>query len=236
MTTPDAGVQLPEADAAAAALLLAVDPHGLGGIMGAGTGVCGVSAIIATAPVVGAKPRDMAYAIGTIDFTGDMPVILGPDGPSLGGFVCPATVIRAERWKLGQLRPGDTIRFRVIDQAAADKLWKARQQAIDTLATAEPIITATTRRTPVLECVDAGEARGPVATARLCHHACACCCGDLGRAVRRAVVGDDHAVDDRAIHGGDDVAEVISQLNSLRQRGVLTDEEFAAEKAKILNS
>jgi uncharacterized integral membrane protein (TIGR00698 family) len=39
---------------------------GLGGIMGAGTGVCGVSAIIATAPVVGAKPRDMAYAIGTI--------------------------------------------------------------------------------------------------------------------------------------------------------------------------
>ncbi len=39
---------------------------GLGGIMGAGTGVCGVSAIIATAPVVKAKPRDMAYAIGTI--------------------------------------------------------------------------------------------------------------------------------------------------------------------------
>ena len=78
-----------------------------------------------------------------------MPVILGPDGPSLGGLVCPATLITAERWKLGQLRPGDTIRFRVIDQAAADKLWKARQQAIDTLATAEPIITATTRRTPV---------------------------------------------------------------------------------------
>ena len=33
--------------------------------------------------------HDNAYAIGTIDFTGDMPVILGPDGPSLGGFVCP---------------------------------------------------------------------------------------------------------------------------------------------------
>ena len=37
--------------------------------------------------------HDNAYAIGAIDFTGDMPVILGPDGPSLGGFVCPATVI-----------------------------------------------------------------------------------------------------------------------------------------------
>ena len=37
--------------------------------------------------------HDNAYAIGTIDFTGDMPVILGPDGPSLGGFVCPATIV-----------------------------------------------------------------------------------------------------------------------------------------------
>ncbi len=34
--------------------------------------------------------HDNAYAIGAVDFTGDMPVILGPDGPSLGGFVCPA--------------------------------------------------------------------------------------------------------------------------------------------------
>jgi len=55
--------------------------------------------------------HDTPYGIGAIDFTGDVPIILGPDGPSLGGFVCPATVITAERWKLGQLRPGDTIRF-----------------------------------------------------------------------------------------------------------------------------
>ena len=56
--------------------------------------------------------HDNAYAIGTIDFTGDMPVILGPDGPSLGGFVCPATIIEADLWKMGQLKPGDTVRFR----------------------------------------------------------------------------------------------------------------------------
>ena len=29
--------------------------------------------------------HDNAYAVGAIDFTGDMPIILGPDGPSLGG-------------------------------------------------------------------------------------------------------------------------------------------------------
>jgi urea carboxylase len=55
--------------------------------------------------------HDNAYAIGAIDFTGDMPIILGPDGPSLGGFVCPAVMARDELWKLGQFRPGDSIRF-----------------------------------------------------------------------------------------------------------------------------
>ena len=55
--------------------------------------------------------HDNAYAIGAIDFTGDMPVILGPDGPSLGGFVCPAVIAHDELWKIGQLRPGDSIRF-----------------------------------------------------------------------------------------------------------------------------
>jgi urea carboxylase len=55
--------------------------------------------------------HDNAYAIGAIDYTGDMPVILGPDGPSLGGFVCPAVIVDAELWKIGQLRAGDSVRF-----------------------------------------------------------------------------------------------------------------------------
>ncbi|GAB3277552.1 urea carboxylase [Kineosporia babensis] len=55
--------------------------------------------------------HDNAYSVGSLDFTGDTPILLGPDGPSLGGFVCPVTVISADRWKLGQLRPGDTVSF-----------------------------------------------------------------------------------------------------------------------------
>ncbi len=55
--------------------------------------------------------HDNAYAVGAVDFTGDMPIILGPDGPSLGGFVCPATVVHDELWKIGQLKAGDTVRF-----------------------------------------------------------------------------------------------------------------------------
>ncbi|MDU6926538.1 urea carboxylase [Franconibacter helveticus] len=64
--------------------------------------------------------HDNAYAFGTVDFTGDMPVILGPDGPSLGGFVCPATVIGKDLWKLGQLKAGDTLEFVPVTLEEAD--------------------------------------------------------------------------------------------------------------------
>ena len=70
--------------------------------------------------------HDNAYAIGSIDFTGDMPVILGPDGPSLGGFVCPAVIVQAELWKMGQLKAGDTVRFVRISQDAAHALESAQ--------------------------------------------------------------------------------------------------------------
>ncbi|MFL0670777.1 MAG: urea carboxylase [Erythrobacter sp.] len=62
--------------------------------------------------------HDNPYAIGAVDFTGDMPIILGPDGPSLGGFVCPFTVISEDRWKIGQLAPQDRVRF--VPVAIAD--------------------------------------------------------------------------------------------------------------------
>jgi urea carboxylase len=75
--------------------------------------------------------HDVAYAIGAIDFTGDMPIILGPDGPSLGGFVCPATVVDAELWKVGQLRPGDRVRFVALSEAAAQKLDLAVGTALE---------------------------------------------------------------------------------------------------------
>jgi urea carboxylase len=65
--------------------------------------------------------HDTPYSVGAVDYTGDMPVLLGPDGPSLGGFVCPATVLSAERWKLGQLRPGDTVRFVPVDVTGAPR-------------------------------------------------------------------------------------------------------------------
>ncbi|MFU8838413.1 MAG: urea carboxylase [Thiohalomonadaceae bacterium] len=77
--------------------------------------------------------HDTEYAIGAINFTGDMPVILGKDGPSLGGFVCPATIVKAELWKMGQLKPGDRVRFMPLDAATAHQLDLARARLLDTL-------------------------------------------------------------------------------------------------------
>ena len=74
--------------------------------------------------------HDNAYAVGSIDFTGDMPILLGPDGPSLGGFVCPAVVVEAERWKLGQLKAGDGVRFRRITLQQAERLEAELERAI----------------------------------------------------------------------------------------------------------
>ena len=93
--------------------------------------------------------HDNPYAIGAVDFTGDMPIILGPDGPSLGGFVCPFTVIAADRWKLGQLAPDDRLRFQVVtaeDAATADvaplEIFTAEATPRD-VATLSPILAET---------------------------------------------------------------------------------------------
>lgn len=77
--------------------------------------------------------HDCEYAIGTVNFTGDMPVILTQDGPSLGGFVCLVTIAKAELWKVGQVKPGDTIRFIPISFDEAVELEKRQLAIIETL-------------------------------------------------------------------------------------------------------
>jgi urea carboxylase len=54
---------------------------------------------------------EYGYPIGGLNWTGDEPVILPMDGPDFGGFACSLTIIEAELWKVGQLKPGDTLMF-----------------------------------------------------------------------------------------------------------------------------
>ncbi|MET3999729.1 urea carboxylase [Marinobacterium sp. MBR-109] len=99
--------------------------------------------------------HDNAYAFGSVDFTGDMPVILGPDGPSLGGFVCPATVITADLWKLGQLRAGDRVRFVPVSLEQAVALEAAQTASVDTLEEVACDWQPVTPQSPILARLDA---------------------------------------------------------------------------------
>ena len=71
--------------------------------------------------------HDNAYAVGTLDLTGDQSILLGPDGPSLGGFVCSVTTAKGEMWKLGQLHPGDKVHFRLLDLDQAKEIREAEE-------------------------------------------------------------------------------------------------------------
>ena len=42
---------------------------------------------------------------GAVNVTGNTPVLLTADGPTLGGFMCCANVINADLWKIGQAAP-----------------------------------------------------------------------------------------------------------------------------------
>ena len=91
--------------------------------------------------------HDCEYAIGSINFTGDFPVILTKDGPSLGGFVCPVTITKAELWKVGQVKPGDKLRFHPIGFQQAQSLEQAQLGSIEALAA----ISAVTLPAPSLQ-------------------------------------------------------------------------------------
>ena len=75
--------------------------------------------------------HDNAYAIGTLDLTGDQSILLGPDGPSLGGFVCSVTTAKGELWKLGQLHPGDKVHFQLLTLEQAEKIRKNEEKNIN---------------------------------------------------------------------------------------------------------
>jgi 5-oxoprolinase (ATP-hydrolysing) subunit C len=68
---------------------------------------------------------DQGYPLGAINLAGSTPIILPVDGPSMGGFINPYTVITAALWKLGQARPGNFLRFVALDVEVAQERARA---------------------------------------------------------------------------------------------------------------
>ncbi|KAJ4985793.1 urea carboxylase [Stagonosporopsis vannaccii] len=83
--------------------------------------------------------HDTPYSVGSISFTGDEAIVLSVDGPSLGGFVVFCVVASAELWKLGQIRPGDTIKLQPIDVEQALRLEAYVEQHLQALKTPDAL-------------------------------------------------------------------------------------------------
>jgi urea carboxylase len=88
-----------------------------------------------TGGVAGGHPSnilDNGYAVGAVNISGDQPIILCVDGPTLGGFVCAAGVAYGAMWKLGQMVPGrDHIHFKALTIDEAADLARATEALID---------------------------------------------------------------------------------------------------------
>ena len=61
-------------------------------LLAVGSAVCGNTAIVATAPVIGARPREVAYAVATITLFGTLAVLLYPTIGHLVGL--PQALVR----------------------------------------------------------------------------------------------------------------------------------------------
>ena len=61
------------------------------------------------------------------------PIVLMPDHPTTGGYPVIACVATVDLCALGQLRPGDRIRFSMVTPAAARSLFHERERQLDAL-------------------------------------------------------------------------------------------------------
>ncbi|MDQ1850606.1 biotin-dependent carboxyltransferase family protein [Gemmobacter fulvus] len=65
---------------------------------------------------------DHGYPMGAINLAGQTPIILMNDGPSMGGFINPYTVPSVAFWKLAQAKPGEILRFKLIEIETAQRM------------------------------------------------------------------------------------------------------------------
>jgi antagonist of KipI len=73
-----------------------------------------------------------AVAPGTVQVTNDgLPVILGVDGQTIGGYPKIAQVIRADLDILGRVKPGDRVRFRAIGPEEAAAVHREQQATLN---------------------------------------------------------------------------------------------------------
>ena len=76
---------------------------------------------------------DNGYTVGSINVSGDQPIILMRDGPSAGGFICLSCVVTGALWKVGQAAPArDQLKFKKVSHQEAIELRKNVERNLET--------------------------------------------------------------------------------------------------------
>lgn len=78
---------------------------------------------------------EIGYSIGGLNWNGDTPVLLGPDGPDLGGLLISTTLVSCE-YRAGQLTPGTMVRWVPISFAQARVLAAEQSYFLEQVAQA----------------------------------------------------------------------------------------------------
>ena len=79
---------------------------------------------------------EYGYPVGTLNWTGDDPCIFPVDCPDFGGFVSSTTIIKADYWRLGQMKAGDTMQYRRVSLEDALAMRRRLDSFIDAIARA----------------------------------------------------------------------------------------------------
>ena len=85
----------------------------------------------------GSHPSNLieyGYSVGALNWTGDDPCIFPVDCPDLGGFVSSTTIVKADFWKMGQMKAEDTMQFHRISLQDALALREKVQAFVDEIA------------------------------------------------------------------------------------------------------
>ena len=85
----------------------------------------------------GAHPSNVVeygYPVGALNWTGDDPCIFPVDCPDFGGFVSSTTIIKADFWRLGQIKAGDTMQYKRVSLADALSMRRRVSDFIEQVA------------------------------------------------------------------------------------------------------
>ncbi|MBX3096660.1 MAG: hypothetical protein KF812_07345 [Fimbriimonadaceae bacterium] len=75
--------------------------------------------------------RSIPTNFGAIQNPGDgQLIVVGPDGPTVGGYPVVGAVIRADRPKIARWAPGDTVSFLPVTMDEAEQAWTQAQRQL----------------------------------------------------------------------------------------------------------